>query len=337
MAIETSPEWPVPGDEITLSIDPVLGDATATRFELTSVSDESALETGMLVDAAGAYIQTFTPDVPGEYGIRSYDVQAFVGLAGFDADTAAGVREVFCATATTTVYVGSAMLLRMRTIPGHDATLRLVVHDSTVRAASIVDPATDLARAAILDSAVATAVTTTEGIAVSALAPTLTTRVAALGAAYQGHIANTTAHDPDGDTVNGIIRDVPYSDEAALLTLAEIYEKLLAHLPSGVDNWHNADDTLHQPITPKPLTKEDATVCASDIEERVYELHRVTVAGPPDVHDVADTTNVLAAPPPLTSAIVAYLNYIASNDPSGPTGENEGAVDAEGRFGMSVG
>jgi hypothetical protein len=60
----------LPGEETTLAFTTTTS-ATTARYYLTSVPDESALTTGFLVDAAGEYISTFTPDVAGAYGVRA--------------------------------------------------------------------------------------------------------------------------------------------------------------------------------------------------------------------------------------------------------------------------
>ena len=74
---------PVVGHDVSLSISPIVGTATATRFELTSVPPTSGLEVGVLVDEAGAFVQVFTPDVAGEYGVKAYDVLLRQGLSAY--------------------------------------------------------------------------------------------------------------------------------------------------------------------------------------------------------------------------------------------------------------
>ena len=57
------------------------GDADLAVFSLTSVPDTSALALGKIVDAQDIATQTFTPDVPGEYGVTAAAYQEIGGGA----------------------------------------------------------------------------------------------------------------------------------------------------------------------------------------------------------------------------------------------------------------
>src|SRR5690349_4410631 len=102
-----SPTAPVKGDVVTLSLASA-GPSEFGRFELTSVPDASALETGMLLDAGDNPIDTFTPDVAGAYGIKAYVYFRVVGGPAYPGDPAGEAREVLVSVATGTVYIGNA-------------------------------------------------------------------------------------------------------------------------------------------------------------------------------------------------------------------------------------
>ncbi len=330
------PLYPIAGELVTLAITDALGQTNAARFELLTVPPLSELVAGMLVDNAGVYIQTFTPDVAGEYAFAVYDVRVYLGLSQHSNDANGGAREqVLSATARGDVHVASPIDLRIETIPGHNVTLRMGLVNETIRSAEFVDPSTDLARLAAIDTAVVAALETIVDVSVTALVTTLTNRVALLRIAYEAHRVLTSGSvHASSDTTNLVQSEPPTSDEAALDCLREIYTKLGKHMRAGATGgtWHTADDTKNLPITPLPFTKWQAHVVASDLEERVYERHRLQTASP-IAHGGADGTNTLPTPSTLTDAIVAYLDFIAANTSAVIAGENERLVLMERKIG----
>ena len=328
-------------EEVTLTIVGHVGDPAYARWELILVPDQSELELGMLADASGEYSQSFTPDVAGVYGFRAYDVRKVVGFSQFAGDASGGAREVILSTYDTRleVYVTTPMDLRIQTIPGHDITLRLGIANDKLVSAEFVDHATDLARIAgldVADSAAMTALVPATPVALNTITRALQPRVRDLRGNYELHrvlIAGT--QHASADTTNVVSREPPLSDEAAMLALNELYDDLLNHMQAGASGgtWHGIDDTTNLPITPKATTKMQAHVTMCDLEERVYERHRI-LTGSPAVHTNPDATNVLAAPDLLTSVVVAYLDYIAANSAASYDGEHDGAVLAERMLGV---
>lgn len=71
----------------------------------------------------------------------------------------------------------------------------------------------------------------------------------------------------------------------------------------------------------------------ADLRERCYGRHRAQIASPA-CHGVSDTNNIMADPLTLPSAIVAYLDFVATNAPSVPAGESEGIGDAQAAWGF---
>lgn len=333
-----TPTYPEPGDIVTLSLTDSVGDPNYARFEIDTVPSESALETGLLIDANGTYLKTFTPDVAGVYEIIPYDVRAFLGQGQFAGDAGGEPRQIVIGpVARKSVYVVSYSDLRIATLPGHDITLRLGIANATIITAELVDPSTDLARLAALKTAISDAVTALEGVVVSTIASTLLARVTALRTAFEAHrVLTAGAVHASADTTNVVNYEPPNTDDAALVCLQDLYEKIKGHLLAGAagGTWHTNDDTLHTIMTPKPLTKAQAHVTLSDLEERIYELHRVQLLTP-TVHGLADNTNTLAAPTLLTTLIVLYLDFIADNVAVSLSGEHFGLSAAERAYGMS--
>lgn len=328
-----TPTRPVAGDTVTLALTGAAGDPDYARFEVVSVPDRSALTAGMLVDGNGAYLKTFVPDIEGKYEITPYDVRAFVGQPQHAGDPGGEARQtVVEQVARSFVNVVGYSDLRIGTLPGHDITLRFGLFQSTIVSAELVDPATDLARLAALDTTVAAKVALLVNVTVTSITSTLLARVTALRTAYEAHrvlVGGTFIH-ASADTTNVTDYEPPNTDDAALVCLQDLYEKITGHMLAGASGgtWHTNDDTKNTPLTPKPLTKAQGHVTASDLEERVYERHRVQVTSPA-VHGASDTTNTLATPTALTDVIVAYLDFIAANTGIAITGENEGLGTAE--------
>src|SRR5690606_3650629 len=117
------------------------------------VPDKSGLDTGMLTDAGDTPVQEFTPDVAGAYAFTAYDYRRYSGIPAYAGDPAGEARDLLVATQSGTVYVGDVMDLPIRG-NGHAVKLRLTVVNETIRGAELVDPTTDIARYAALDTTV---------------------------------------------------------------------------------------------------------------------------------------------------------------------------------------
>ncbi len=363
MTISTSPTYPVVGETITLSSDALSG--TDRVWILSSVPAESALTTGLLVTPtdedqtgvvaallAGTNVETFTPDVAGEYGVTVVDIRRDPGAPSFDGDPA-GVRGVhILGTEEGTAHVGATSDLYIGTEAGDGATLRLTIVDETIRAATLVEPTTETARIAALQSSVTSPLAALVGVTVASAGTDLQTGVADLLTNYEAHreLTSGSVH-VSADITNGVHAHGTGSQAAAIATLNLLHEALLGHLltstteynlggnaPVGGSSnpWHTEDhdDGTNVPVAPAAQTLAQATVLSADLRERCYERHRVQIASP-DTHGAADSTNTLAAPSKLDDLIVAYLDAIVATNPTAPTGEPEGIQDARHRYGFS--
>jgi hypothetical protein len=331
MSISASPTYPAAGSEVTLAS--TTGDADLTVFSLTAVPPTSALALGKIVDAQGSAVQVFTPDVPGEYTVSAQKRQKVGGGA-------AGSWIKFLGIETTTVHVGGYVELPIVPTNGHASTLRLLIVNEMVRGASLVSPATELARVAALDATVAAAVTALVGVAVNSLDVEFVTDVNAIAAAYEAHrvlVGGFTAVHAYADTTNALLRETAYSIPSAIDRLNDLAQKLGAHREAGSSGgtWHSGgDDTKNSlQVSPKATSLGEATVLKADLRARSYNRHRTLIASPAS-HGSADTTNVLSAPLTLPSAIVAYLDFVATNAPSAASGESEGIADAQAAWGF---
>lgn len=307
-------------------------DATYT---LTSETVTSSLRGAL--EGGSNPIDTFTPDVAGEYGVAAYEYFYAPAVGSYDGDPLSVAQYRLLSTSTTTVNVGTALDLPINPVSGHSTTLRIIVIGDTVRAAALVNPATELARMAALDATVAAAVAAMVGVAVNSLDADFITDVTTIGAAYEAHrILVTGSVHYSSDTTNALLREQAYSIPTAIQRLNDIAAKLIGHTQatSAGGTWHGFDDNLNTlQVAPSASSLAEAIVLKADLRERLYERHRGQTSAPA-VHGLADNTNTIAAPATLPAAIVAYLDYVADNTPDIPAGEAEGVSDAQAAWGF---
>lgn len=339
MAIATSPAYPIPGETVTLSRNS--GAGSHTEYELTSRPSTSSLPLGILRDQRGNAVATFVPDVQGAYVFRALEyVEVSGAAAGFPGDVAGTARRELRGSQTGTVYVAATLELPIQTIYGHGATLRIRVHGSTVRAAELVRPTTELARIAAMQSTVTAALAALVGVSTTpgTLGEEFVADVNALTTSYANHIGiGEPVHDPS-DSTNVITSDPAYSVPTAIDRLLGTLDIMLRHLRYGTSGtWHEADDSKNWPIAARVPTLAGAVVMLADLRERVYERHRVQIAYP-NSHASADNDSgsQMPDPLPLTSAIVAYLDALADEEPTAPTGVQQGVSDGMNAFGFKL-
>jgi len=342
MALASIPAYPVVDETVTIDDAAIASDVQV--FELTSVPSASALVLGLLqspstatqtsafaIAAGDLELADFVPDVAGEYGFTVY---------GFNEYTAAGADEQrleLSATSTGTAHVGEVVTLPILTLTGTGAVLSLTVNDSTVRAAALLLPTNEKARAAILLTAVTTPLAALVGQTVTAIGRALQTDVNELRTKYAAHRIIEGSIHTAADSVNSVPTDDADSQLGAIELLNLLLEAILKHMKDSTADatgWHTVDDLANLPLVGAASNLATATVLSADLRERVYEAHRLQIASPA-VHGASgDTTNSLTAPSLLDAVIVALLDALADPAPTAATGEPDGAVLAGSRFGF---
>jgi len=335
MAITTDPESPLAAEEVTLSSSAAGGNTT--RWKLTSLPSESALSTGFLVDAAGEYVETFTPDVAGEYGFTAYGYTNFQTVATHAADVVVS-RSAFVGSESDTVHVAGYASIPIRTRNGNGCTLRFKVKNFTIVDAECIDAINDASRVAILTAGVTAALAAVIGADADETID-LINGSNALRTAYEAHRIRTAgATHAAADTTNVVEpMDAATLDDAIKLVNA-LADMLGAHLVAGASGtrWHRTvDDTTNTSAVDKATTVAGAYVLLQDLSYRVYERHRVFLDGF-DVHGASDSTNTLAASQLIDDVIVAIIDALADATPSAPTGEPEGLTYLAQAHGFSV-
>jgi len=334
MAVVSDPLYPVASDTVTVSLSVPTGNVVF--LELTSVPDQSALETGTQYDDDGARVDYFIPDAQGAYGVTAYDYRRYSGLgASHPGDPVGDARDELVAVETGTVYVGDSLDLPVTTLLGHSITIRIGVFNGTVRTAEFVNPTTEVARLAALDETALASLAALEGVAVTALDDKLQDGIEDLRSNFERHRVH--ASHSATDAVNVITRRAPYSNTSAIDTLNEIRDRLVGHMMPGTTgtNFHSsADDTKNLPIAAKAIDEATATVLSADLRWRVYTPHRTQTASPASHTGAGDTVDVLNAITPLAQAIRDTLSAIAAVAPTAPNNEQQGAIDAAHRFGF---
>jgi hypothetical protein len=340
MTISTTPAYPLPGEEVTLSRTGGIG--SYTEYELLSVPSRSTLTTGLLRTNSGAASDTFKPDVQGAYSFRALEYVEYSGAGGSSpTDVAGQARRELRGSQTGTVYACASLELPILTTIGHSATLRLRVHGSTVREAEILKPSTEVARMAALQADVVAAleglvgVTTTKGL----LGEDFVDDVQALATRFNLHAHTEAGVHGAADDTNIPRRQAGDSVSGALDQFNDLWDTIMGHLRTnaGGGEWHLHDDGKNLPVTGKASSLASGVVSLADLRERVYERHRVQVASP-EVHGLADDAlgSRMSDPLPLTVCIVAYLDALAAESPTAPSGEQQGVADLAHGFGFKL-
>jgi hypothetical protein len=334
MPVTLSVTYPVAGE--TVAFTSTTGDSDVCEYSLVTAPADSALTAGKLVNAQGVAVREFVPDVPGAFVLALFPKQEMC------ADAATGIYLKTLVTESFTVHVGAALYLDLAPTNGHRSRLKLTIVGSTVRAAELVEPATTLARDAALDTTVAAAVEALVDVTVAGLDNTLETNANALRSAWGGH---RVAYSPSGpsvhnsvDTVNTTISGDARSNEAAIILVRHLAQRITTHMMPGIldQGWHDFEDSKNTlMVSPNCTTLAQATVLSADLRFRVFRRHIGQVSDPQS-HNTADPLNDVPNAQPLSAAIVAFLDYVSSNNPTAPGNESEGVADALGRFGLAA-
>jgi hypothetical protein len=342
MAVTWTPLPPVAGDEVTVSatVAGVGGNQVAcasAELTLTAVPAGSALDTGLVVDAAsGAPTLVFTADVPGEY---EYSVQRFIEYVqapGFDGG--AETHTVALDTETGTIYVGSTLTLPIVT-PVGSLTLTITTGEDDVLSATLGSATTQKAEWAALDATVVTKLAALVGQSVATMGPALPAKVGAMGVAVDAHFRNSTAHPTGGgyaaDSINAYGESAPYDIAEAVQKLNKVRTMFGRHAlgsTTSTIHWHLVDDTKNVPLVGPATTVAEAVVLYADMF-RCHEGHRVQTATP-GVHPFADATNTLGSIDTLSDLIKAVLTFLADETPTVPAAENQAQVEAVSLYGF---
>lgn len=366
----SSPQFPAEGDTIELSATGTLGDVFV--WEVISVPPNSAVPLGFLTsrtltaaEQAGTIASTaqkiadndiigssFVGDLAGEYGISIWEFRETLGYtAGHDTDAQADARFDLKSVTSLTLSVGANVDLPVVTRLGDGATLRLLVHEDTVREASLVEARTERGRAAALETATVAALAAIIGTTVTAMGNELLTATNDLYTNFASHralLANPGVVHQNADTVNVPSAPLAKSQADAIVLLNELRDKLFGHLRDGPltgvsPGWHltGEEDTRNVPLAADAIDVASATVLAADLRVRVYERHRRQfTSGTPPFDDPAsheddeDDVNVLTASTALDDVIAAYFDAMADTNPTAAVGEPEGVQEAGNRYGF---
>ncbi len=368
VTISTSPAYPAAGQPVTLiatadltdgfvagMLVDITGASTANNKRVTLASVEakrltltasdtlttetaSSTLTGAFWGLSGDATNVVTFDAVGEYSLAMYEHFVWEGIGGaYESDPLSAPQKRLLSRSTTTVYVGDYVTLPIEPVNGHGSTLRLLVVGDTVRGAELVNPKTEFARVAALDSTVAAAVLALVGVAVTGIDVDFITDVTALCTKFTAHIIRTTGGlHGSADTTNTLLREQAYSVPTSIDRLNDLASKMIGHqrATTAGGTWHSQDDEKYSlQVAPTAKTLGQAIVLKADLRERVFERHRILTADPSS-HGVADSVNTMDDPLTLPAAIVAYLDFIADDTPAIPAGEAEGIGDAQAAWGF---
>jgi hypothetical protein len=265
MSIDYTPQYPVGGEELSLSLSGAVG--TSFGFELTGVPSQSALTTGLLLidQPVGSTVpvspllaatsdllsSVFTPDVAGQYTFKAYDMRQVVGTPTFVGDPSGETRYELLNTQGGVVKVGSLMELPVITSDGNGGVIELRIVETYIRAAAIVDHTTEIGRTAALQADVVQALTDVVGLTIDAAATDFLPALKELRDKYDGNALALPS--PPGivghrnraesvslgvhfepDTINRLSGGIPFSLKFAVKLVNEIREKLTGHMEDSI-------------------------------------------------------------------------------------------------------
>jgi len=265
MSIDYTPQYPVGGEELSLSLSGAVG--TSFGFELTGVPAQSALATGLLLidQTVGSTVpvspllaatsdllsSVFTPDVAGQYTFKAYDMRQVVGTPTFVGDPSGETRYELLNTQSGIVKVGSLMELPVVTSDGNGGVIELRIVETYIRAAAIVDHTTEIGRTAALQADVVQALTDVVGLTIDAAATDFLPALKELRDKYDGN-ALASPYPPgivghrnraksvalgvlfEPDTINRLSGGIPFSLKFAVKLVNEIREKLTGHMEDSI-------------------------------------------------------------------------------------------------------
>lgn len=354
MGITTTPQYPVVGQEITLT-------PTATRgsvfvWELLATPSGSILDPGFLsafglagIEVAKTFMerrslqsgidnsalsnpQKFTADVAGDYNFRLYEFTEFSAAPAHDLDPTGTSRLEIVQQQDLTVSVGQKLSLPIRTILNRNVTITLGVIGTTIRTAAVspFDSEDELTRIALLQSTVQTSLAALINVTVPNILLPPQTSIDELAIEYNDHrIVTAPAVHGFADTTNAVLSERSDSQTSAIDQINRLRAALFGHLvgaSAAASAWHAVDDLKNLPVVLSAQDLGGATVLLCELRWRVYNRHRQQTASPAS-HGTSDTVNVLTAIKPLEQLIVDVIDALVAADPTAPIRESEGVQD----------
>lgn len=320
-----------------------LEQSTQSRVEVHAGDSDKVFTTSF--DRGGAY--TFI--------VQEYQRGASDYGGGYDGDPDAAPSETKLGSETSqTVYVAQRVELPIganadtativlwlvddsvisTSIKVHgEATPAIQAQSPTPRAASAMEDPTVLTKLAALAGQTASTVT-------GSLASVISDYVATTG--WNAHVGTAGSVHTSADTDNAIpvgLAMAP-SAESATSFVETALQCMILHFTndgsrsaaSGGTAVGRDSEDYHAPSGKKndqvnmPLVKAGGDVASNYIAVadlcRCYEAHRVSTV----LHTTADTTNTLAARPPLMQLHEAFLTALASTAPATPSGQSDGVM-----------
>lgn len=362
-SLSTTPTYPVPNKEVRIAIALTESGTNYVRIWVTVAPEGSELATKItestqsrfeVFDGDGGAAQPwrFTPDVGGKYTFLAQEYTKGNGFGGgYEGDPLGAKTETKVGgEATLTLEIGQAVQQPIG-VGADVATLVFWVWAGTIRKTTIAlhgenspriesDSPSPLAKSAMETSAVKTALAALVDIACNPTATgTLATIVAEMVTDLNAHNAalGGVHSGADGDNV------IPPELQSAPTpqTLIEFVNDALPKMRRHRLNDHGGEtvtpapggtgsaayhvvgtakaDLLNMPLYTSVGSHAEAYAALADIW-RAHEGHRVSTV----VHGTADTTNALAALPPLLEVHRQYLTVLANPAPAAPPAQSSG-------------
>jgi hypothetical protein len=328
-----TPQFPPPGREVALQLTASVGnfirlwivdapEGSSLRADLDGADEDESRPASRLEVFAErtGQVHRFIPDVGGAYVFEAQEITKGLSTGGgfVNAPTAQQTEVLVGGVATVTVYIGQRTTQRVGISSPQllgTATLALWTFNVTIRATTLaahgeetpalINPEGTLGRGAALDSAVVTALGAIADTTAASFVGTASAVASDLITKFNAHRTQATVHNANDtdNAINTAFVSSGVSEVGLIQTVNDIRLRFTRHQQNdnagaGVDTANYHDDKLdftHRVLAPVAGDLTSAIVLLADLA-RAFEAHRVQVSSP-DLHDVSDTTNVLAARP----------------------------------------
>ncbi len=299
---------------------------------------ESGTRQAVTLDKGGVYtltVQEYTQgtDFGGGYEGAAASDQSLV-LVG--AETAISVRVMNRLVSTVTANENSVDVILYVDNDTITVTTLAIHGEGTPKV--LAASATAAAKNAAQDATVATKLAALEGTSATASYGTIATIVDDFIEIWKDHMVEATVNSQN-DGFNGI--NFSFKDPTTPKAVIESVNRLLRNYDHHVRNDEGGTTPVLSgtgsatPIFHDPSADHRNTLAIPSVSDvgtafqamadlhRAYEGHRLEG---PNIHDAADTVNVLAALPKLLDLYQAILVVLQQSEPTAPSTENTGAV-----------
>lgn len=366
LALSTSPAYPTAGQRVRVSWTGASGNyvrvwltAAPLASKYRGQLDESESNRVQLHEGDVAASWTFEPDVGGGYvlTVQEYDKGASSYGGGHALSTDAYQTETKNGSESSlTLYC--AQWVEVPVGPqGRQSRARMLVHGQTIRATTVQShgektprliPVNDvpIVQAAIEDATVITKLANLDAVNMTTGLEVIATVYEDIRAEFEDHLSEASVH-ANSDTDNAVAQAFKLTPTATIDAVRESIQELARRMTNhmlnrddgeatGTQDYHESGGSTIQDAANLPQIRSigDLPSAWNALIElhRSYEAHRQSTS----VHNSADSTNVLGALSEMGQLHSAYLDAVATTEPTAASTQNAGVVALVAKTGATV-